>query len=124
MISVRRFTDGHRAQWRRNDLFGSLVIRTGDLLPGHGRRAAGVLFCHRGDGIVRAGAAPHGACVWKFHAWNALANGLGLWSVADSFLSQPIHWRTLRTEAINLIANAIVSFCSWSFYIQIWVMWK
>ena len=26
---------------------------------------------------VRAGAAPHGdACVWKFHAWNALANGV------------------------------------------------
>ena len=59
---------------------------------------------------VRAGAAPHGdACVWKFHAWNALANGLGLGSVADSFLSQPIHLRTLTTEAINLVANAFVS---------------
>jgi hypothetical protein len=73
-----------------------------------GRRP--LFFERRGDGVVRAGAAPHGdACVWKFHAWNALANGLGLWSVADSFLSQPIHWRTLTTEAINLIANAFVS---------------
>ena len=26
VISVRRFTDGHRAQWRRNDLFGSLLL--------------------------------------------------------------------------------------------------
>ena len=44
VISVRRFTDGHRAQWRRNDLFGSLLLLgKGDLLPGHGRRAAGVL---------------------------------------------------------------------------------
>ena len=23
VVSVRRFTDGHRAQWRRNDLFGT-----------------------------------------------------------------------------------------------------
>ena len=26
VISVRRFTDGHRAQWRWNDLFGSLLL--------------------------------------------------------------------------------------------------
>ena len=93
VISVRRFTDGHRAQWRRNDLFGSLLL-------------LGRAICCLGMG----GTAPHGDdAVWKFHAWNTLANGLGLWSIADSFLSRPVHWRTLRTEAVNLAANALVS---------------
>ena len=26
VIAVRRFTDGHRSQWRRNDLVGSVLL--------------------------------------------------------------------------------------------------
>ena len=47
--------------------------------------------------------------VWKFHAFNVVANGVGLWSVFDSFLSRPKHWRTLSTEGKNLTCNAVFS---------------
>lgn len=47
--------------------------------------------------------------IWKFHAINVTANGVGLISVLDCFRSQPAHWRSLLCEALNLGTNVVFS---------------
>lgn len=93
VISVRRFTDGHRSQWRRNDLVGSFLLLM---------RAVCVLG-------MAACAIDAEEGIWRFHAFAVVANVIGLISVLDSLWSRPQRWKTLRTEAINLGTNIIFS---------------
>ncbi len=76
VISVRRFTDGHRAQWRRNDLFGSLLLlgRAICCLGMGGARPAS--FVHRRDsrcprrrGAARRCVCLEISCVERFGEW-------------------------------------------------------
>ena len=93
VIAVRRFTDGHRSQWRRNDLVGSVLLLA---------RAVCVLG-------MAACAIDAEEGIWRFHAFAVVANGIGLISVLDSLWSRPKRWRTLKTEAINLTLNIVFS---------------
>ena len=113
VISVRRFTDGHRAQWRRNDLFGSLLLLGRAICclgMGGARPASFVLRASRRWRCPRErrGAARRCMCL-EVPRLERVGERLGAVVRRRSFLSQPIHWRTLTTEAINLVANAFVS---------------